>query len=116
LHPEIEWVNPPDAVEPGTRRGPAGFEGAQSAVGRAYSSIELDVERQVEHADTVGLIAELRYQGRGSGIEVPQRMGMLFDFRDGKLTRFEWSRDPEALLAGLGDDREGQAGRGSPTQ
>jgi hypothetical protein len=43
-------------------------------------------------------------------------MGMLFDIRDGKLARFEWSRDPEALLARLGDDREGQAGRGSPTQ
>jgi ketosteroid isomerase-like protein len=116
MDPEIEWVNPPDAVESGTRHGPAGFEGAQSAVGRAYSSIEIDVERQVERGDTVGLIAELHYHGRGSGIEVRQRMGMLFDIRDGKLARFEWSRDPEALLARLGDDREGQAGRGSPTQ
>jgi ketosteroid isomerase-like protein len=116
MHPEIEWVNPPDAIETGTRHGPAGFAEAQSAVGRAYSAIEIDIERQVERGDTVGLITEVHYLGRGSGIEVRQRMGMLFEIRDGKLARFEWSRDPEALLAGLGDEREGQAGRGSPTQ
>jgi hypothetical protein len=26
-------------------------------------------------------------------------MGMLFTIREGKLASFEWSRDPEALLA-----------------
>jgi hypothetical protein len=31
-------------------------------------------------------------------------MGMLFTIREGQLARFEWSRDPEALLATLGTE------------
>ena len=98
MDPEIEWVNPPDAVEPGTRRGREGFEGAQSSVGRAYSSIGFDIERQLEVGEMVGVIVEMLYRGRGSGIEVPERLGMAFTFRDGKVVRFEWSRQPEDLL------------------
>ena len=99
MDPEIEWVNPPDAVEAGTRHGPEGFEGAQSSIGRAYSSIGIEVERRVEHGDNVGLIVEMLYHGRGSGIEVRQRMGFAFTIRNGAVVRFEWSNHPEDLLA-----------------
>jgi ketosteroid isomerase-like protein len=101
MDPEIEWVNPPDAVETGTRHGTQAFEGAQSAFGRAYSSVGLDVERRLERGDGVGLIVETRYQGRGSGIKVRQRLGLAFTIRDGKVVRFEWSRQPEELLERL---------------
>jgi hypothetical protein len=44
------------------------------------------------------------YHGRGSGIEVRQRMGMAFTLEEGKLVRFEWSNRPEELLdRALGD-------------
>ncbi|HEY6638120.1 MAG TPA: nuclear transport factor 2 family protein [Solirubrobacterales bacterium] len=99
MDPEIEWVNPPDAVEAGTRHGLEGFEGAQSSIGRAYSSIGIEVERRVEHGDNVGLIVEMLYHGRGSGIEVRQRMGFAFTIRNGAVVRFEWSNHPEDLLA-----------------
>jgi ketosteroid isomerase-like protein len=98
MDPEIEWVNPPDAVEAGTRRGRESFEGAQSAFGSAYSSVAMDVERQIERGDAVGVIVQTLYQGRGSGIEVHQRLGFAFTIRDGKVVRFEWSREPEELL------------------
>jgi ketosteroid isomerase-like protein len=98
MHPEIEWVNPPNAVEPGTRQGRESVEAAQSAVVGAYSSIGIEVERQVELGDSAGLIVEMIYRGRGSGIEVRQRMGFVFTIRDGRITRFEWSNDPEALI------------------
>jgi ketosteroid isomerase-like protein len=97
---EIEWVNPPDAVETGTRRGRGGFEGAQSAFGRAYRSVEFEVERLVEAGDLIGVIANLLYHGRASDIEVRQRLGMLFEIREGRLDRFEWSNHPEELLTG----------------
>ena len=103
MDPKIEWVNPPDAVEAGTRHGRevmCSFTAPdrQSSVGRAYSSIGFDVERQRELGDTVGVIVQMLYRGRGSGIEVRQRLGMAFTIRDGKVARFEWSRQPEALL------------------
>ena len=55
----------------------------------------------MEVGDTVGVVARLNLTGRGSGIEFRERMGWLFTLRNGKLARFEWSRDPEALLARL---------------
>jgi ketosteroid isomerase-like protein len=100
MHPEIEWVNPPDAIETGTRHGRSGFDGAQTAFRRAYDSIEIEVERLSEQGDDVGTIAEVLIHGRGSGIEVRQRMGMLFTIRQEQVVRFQWSTDPESLLAG----------------
>jgi hypothetical protein len=97
-------VNPPDAIEGGTRHGLSGFEQAELAFRRAYSSMEIDIERQVESGDVVGLVTRFMVQGRGSGIEIPQRIGLLFTFRDGRLARLEWSNDPEGLLARLSDD------------
>jgi ketosteroid isomerase-like protein len=100
----VEFVNAPDAVEPGTRHGQAEFQEAGSAFGRAYSALEIEVERTVVAGDRVGVIAGLRLKGRGSGIEFQERMGWMFTFRDGRLARFEWSRDPEALVSGLTPD------------
>jgi ketosteroid isomerase-like protein len=100
IHDDIEWVNPPDAIETGIRRGRSGFDEAESAFRRAYDSIVFEVERRVERGDVVGVITTVLVRGRGSGIEVPQRMGLLFNFREGTIARFEWSNDPEKLLSG----------------
>jgi ketosteroid isomerase-like protein len=99
IHDDIEWVNPPDAIETGIRLGRSGFDEAESAFRRAYDSIVFEVERRVERGDVVGVITTVLVRGRGSGIEVPQRMGLLFNFREGQIVRFEWSNDPEKLLA-----------------
>jgi ketosteroid isomerase-like protein len=98
LAPDIEWVNPPDAIETGKREGRSAFGEAESAFGRAYRSIEIGVERMDESGDGVDAIVDIHYHGRGSGIEVHQRIGMRFTIRDEQLARFEWSNDPEELL------------------
>ncbi|MGH2984057.1 MAG: nuclear transport factor 2 family protein [Solirubrobacterales bacterium] len=107
MHDEIEWVNPPDAIETGTRRGLEQFEEAESALGRAYSSVEIEVERLVEGGDSVAAITDVLFHGRGSGIEVRQRMGFLFALREGKITRFEWSNDPDRLLVWISSEENG---------
>jgi ketosteroid isomerase-like protein len=112
MQPDIEWVNPPDAIETGTRHGSDGFFMAQSAFQRAYDSMEVEVEQQVERGNVVGLIVKTLVRGRGSGIELRQRQGMAFTIREGKVARFEWSNDPEELLerttiAESGEDTDG---------
>jgi ketosteroid isomerase-like protein len=102
MHEDVEWVNPPDAIETGTRRGQSDFDEAGSAFRRAYSSVQIEVERQVDFGDAVGVIAVVMFQGRGSGIELRQRMGLVFTFGHGRLVRFEWSNDPEGLLSATG--------------
>jgi ketosteroid isomerase-like protein len=98
-------VNPRDAIETGTREGHSGFEEALTNFRRAYDSLEIDVAHLDEVGDTVGVVAELHFRGRGSGIEVNQRMGMKFTIRDEQLARFEWSNDPDELF-GEGYPRE----------
>jgi hypothetical protein len=103
LDDEVEFVNAREAIEPGTRHGRGEFDEAGSSFRRAYSSLEIEVERRSEAGDRIGVIARLELTGRGSGIEFTERMGWLFTLRDEKLLRFEWSRDPEGLLSGLSE-------------
>jgi ketosteroid isomerase-like protein len=101
LAEDVQFVNAEDAIEPGIRRGQSGFAEAGSNFRRAYSALQIEVEREVRAADRVGLIVDMHLTGRGSGIDFHERMGWLFTIRDGQLARFEWSRDPEALIAPL---------------
>src|SRR3954454_18470854 len=39
LHPDIEYVNPPGAVEPGTRRGIAAYEDAVRTIDEAFEGL-----------------------------------------------------------------------------
>jgi ketosteroid isomerase-like protein len=99
VDPEIEWVNPSDAVEPGTRHGPEGVSGALANFNRVYKVTGLEVERIVADNETVATSVDLIFEGRGSGIEVHNRQGHRFTFRDGRVMRFEWSTNPDDMLA-----------------
>jgi hypothetical protein len=52
--------------------------------------------------DTALLVGEIRYRGRGSGIEDAAPVGWSLDFRAGKLVRFGAFRDPDDVFRGLG--------------
>jgi ketosteroid isomerase-like protein len=98
VDPEIEWVNPSDAIEPGIRRGPEGLSEALGNFRRAYKVTDLEVEQMVADGDSVVSLVNLTFVGRGSGIEVGSRQGHRFTFRDGRVVRIEWTGDPESLL------------------
>jgi ketosteroid isomerase-like protein len=48
MDPEIEYVNPPGAVEPGTRRGLEAFSRAVGKVFEGWESWQMDPEGFVE--------------------------------------------------------------------
>jgi ketosteroid isomerase-like protein len=95
---EIEWVNPPDAIEPGTRHGPEGVSVALANFSRAYRIAGLEVERMVAAGESVATSVNLTFVGRGSGMEVHNRQSHRFTFRDGRVVRIEWSSDPDRLF------------------
>ncbi len=99
VDPEIDWVNPSDAIETGTRHGPEGVNEALANFSRAYKMTGLEVERTIAAGDSVATAVSLTFEGRGSGIEVHNHQGHRFTFRDGRLIRFEWSNDADDLLA-----------------
>jgi ketosteroid isomerase-like protein len=89
MDPNIEYVNPAGAVEPGTRRGLAAFSRAVDKVlVEGWESWEMDPERFRAVGDQVAVVVRYRARGQGSGIEIEGRYSALWTLRNGKVTRF----------------------------
>jgi ketosteroid isomerase-like protein len=96
ISPDAVWVNPPDAVEPGIRRGRdeviTALRGGLAVA--AWTDLRPDeVTFEGEHAFVV---VQATGTGRGSGAPLDARFVHMFEFRDGLIVRFEWGRDVEA--------------------
>jgi uncharacterized protein len=102
LDPEIEWVNPPEAVEPGTRRGIEEFDTAARTVADTFEEVGVEIERMMDAGERVVVIATLRGRGRGSGADVERRQGYVWTIREGKAVRFEWFNDPAKAMEAAG--------------
>ena len=93
---EIEYVNPPDAVETGTLRGPESFR----LIRDAYDDVQVRPERFVDVGDDVVVVAKLTGTSRGARVPIEREQGYVWTIRDGKAIRFRWfNTAPEALEA-----------------
>jgi ketosteroid isomerase-like protein len=63
LDPAIEWVNPDDAIEPGTRRGVDAFEAAWSNVSDSFGEVQFDLDEFLDAGDDVVLVTTMRARG-----------------------------------------------------
>ena len=90
LAEDAEWVNPPDAVEGGTRSGADAFNDAIASVFSAWDDVHFDTERVIEDGDTVVALGALRGHVRGPGIAVEAAHGQIWTFRDGRVIRMQW--------------------------
>jgi ketosteroid isomerase-like protein len=99
--PEIEYVNPPDAVERGTRRGPAGMRAAlESWYAGAGPQGRFEIQQLVERENMVFVRGRTHARGASSGIEVAGTgVGILYTLRDDRIWRLEWHWDQEEALA-----------------
>jgi ketosteroid isomerase-like protein len=102
LDPEIEWVNPREAVEAGTRRGIEAFASAAQSVEDTFDSPTLAIDEILDVGERVVVLATLCGSGRGSGAAVEHRQGYVWTFRKGKAIRFEWFNDPDEALRAAG--------------
>ena len=103
MDPQIEYVNPPEAVEPGTRRGLAAFAKAVEKVYEGWETWEMQPEEfRAVGDDQVAVILRYRARGRGSGVEVEGRESALWTLREGKVTRYAWFHGPGDALEAAG--------------
>jgi len=88
-HPEVEFVNSPTAVEPGTRRGVAEV----TAVWRAQWEILLDarfeVDRFFDHGDEIIALGRLSRRMPGSDARIDDRFLGSWTIRNEKVIRAE---------------------------
>jgi ketosteroid isomerase-like protein len=95
---EIENVNPADAVETGTLRGPQSF----GLIRDAYDDVRVRPDRFIDAGDDVVVVATLMGVSRGARIPVERQQGYIWTVRDGKAIRFRWFTKPHEALEALG--------------
>jgi ketosteroid isomerase-like protein len=102
MDPEIEYVNPSYAVEPGTRRGYEGFTIAAEAVRAVYGERLLVPLELYDAGSKVAVRARVVARGIGSSVEVDTERGYVLDLRDGKVVRLAWFNHPAEALETVG--------------
>jgi ketosteroid isomerase-like protein len=94
---DLEYVNPPNAVEPGTRRD----RRALASVRDVYPDFHFEPERYVDAGDDVVVIGIARGT-TASGVEAQWRQGYIWTIQAGKAIRFRWFNDPAEALEAAG--------------
>ena len=96
--PRIEYVNPPEAVEPGVRRGRAEVAQALRNSSELFDSSRHELHGLFDCGDAVVAVVSFCTRSGGSGVELVQREAHTWTFRDGRIVRLEWGRDLGAAL------------------
>jgi ketosteroid isomerase-like protein len=99
---DVEYVNPPDALEGGVRHGAEGWRHAMRGVGESYEVRGVDVQEVREAGDRAAMLVTFRIRGRTSGVDAQQDQGFVFTVRDGQATRFEWWNSHRDALESMG--------------
>lgn len=101
MAPDVEYVNPQDAVEPGTRRGREEVARALTALGD-FDWTSNDLHELFDAGDSVVAQVTFRVRSRGSEHQVAQEEAHTWTLREGRIVRFEWGRDLPAALNAVG--------------
>ena len=102
LDPDVVFVNPPEAVEPGTRRGVDDVIAGAKGAAKSFGATKHTIREVFDAGDTVVAFVTAQAWGRDSGIPVSQKEAHTWTLRDGKVISFEWSRDLRAALDAVG--------------
>ena len=90
---ELEYVNPPDAVHTGTRRGKEGWLAAAANLSDSFETWTHVPGEIVDAGDKVLVMATFLARGRGSSVELEKYEPHVWTIREGKVVRFEWFND-----------------------
>ena len=100
--PDVEYVNPREAVDPGVRRGRDEFATAMRNMIEAFDSMSNELHELFDAGDSVVARVTFRTRSRGSDVQVAQEEAHTWTFREGQIVRFEWGRDLRAALEAVG--------------
>ena len=94
---DIEYVNPPYAIESGTRQD----RKALASVREVYPDFRIQPERYIDAGDEVVVIGMATGTG-ASGARFERRQGYVWTIRTGQAIRFRWFADPAEALEAVG--------------
>jgi ketosteroid isomerase-like protein len=100
--PDIEYVNPPEAVDPGVRHGRAEVAQARGNASTVFEWWRHELHELFDCNESVVAAVSFHARSRTSGVEVVQEEVHTWTMRDGRVVRFEWGRDLQAALKAAG--------------
>jgi ketosteroid isomerase-like protein len=99
---DVEFVNPPDAVDSGIRRGPAEVRRALRNLTETLDAPRHELRELFAAGNVVVARVSFAARMRGSDVDFVHEEAHTWTFRNGKIVRFEWGRDLEAALEAVG--------------
>jgi ketosteroid isomerase-like protein len=103
FHEDAVYVNPPYAIEGGTREGHAALAEIWEGLLSLFEYDSVDVKEIAEGPRGVLVVVRYRGRGKGGGVPVEVPMAHVLTLRDGLVARLAWfgTRDEAAAAAGL---------------
>ena len=104
-HPDVVFVNPPYAIEPGIRHGVEGLRTGLWGMLEAFDDLRYEVERVIDLGDRAIALGRGTGRGRGSRYRFdPLPYAFLATLRDGQMIRYGWFAEHAEALAAAGVD------------
>ena len=95
---DVEYVNPPEAVDPGIRRGTAEFRAAWQNLSTHFAAQRNELRELFDFGDRVVASVLFHARNRGSETEITQEEAHTWTLSGGLVARYEWGRDLQAAL------------------
>jgi len=102
LSDDFEYVNPGHAVEPGTRRGRAGWSQAMNSLDAAFYQYGHEVGEARDLGDRVLCFTTFVARTTADSLDFRQDELQLWTLRDGKVIRLQWFHDHAEALEAVG--------------
>jgi ketosteroid isomerase-like protein len=104
--PDAEWRAIPEWPEDEVYRGHDGLRRLGALWTDNFDDYRIEIERLVDAGDRVVALVHHAGTAKGSGMEISQPLGFVFDVREGRFTRVAtYSKWDEALAAaGVDED------------
>jgi ketosteroid isomerase-like protein len=107
MHPDVEWVTPPNDPYPGTYKGYEGVQEFWSRWRSAVGQLRFRPQELIDCDEHVLVIALREAKSPQTGLEVFDQIAQVFSFdEDDKCVRVQefYGREPAMKAAGLGPD------------
>ena len=99
---DVEYVNPPYAVETGVRRGLVEVAQAMRRFAEVWEESRHELRELYDCGDAVVAAVNWHIRGRGSERELVNKEAHTWALREGRIARFEWGQDLDSALEAAG--------------
>jgi ketosteroid isomerase-like protein len=100
--PDVELFSRFGSLTGEPYRGHAGVREWLAEIHHNFERFELWCDEVRDLGDEVLAIGGIDLRARGSGIDMRQRMGWVFEFRDGRVARMRFYAQPDDALEAVG--------------